>query len=80
MMEWRRSVTTNDDKVDFLKPRRFNHILKYLFVKAIWEDNLYDDYVYDYHELYCFFLWKLLYFAIIVQCPCKGARTCGRDA
>ena len=54
MMEWRRSVTTNDDKVDFLKPKRFNHILKYLFVNAIWEDNLYDDYVYDYHELYCF--------------------------
>ena len=49
MMEWRRSVTTNDDKVDFLKTKRFNHILKYLFVKAIWEDNLYVDYVYDFY-------------------------------
>ena len=46
MEEWRRSVTTNDDKVDFLKTKRFHHILKYLFVKAIWEDNLYGDYVF----------------------------------
>ena len=61
MEEWRRSVTTNDDKVDFLKTKRFHHILKYLFVKAIWEDNLYGDYVYDYHELYCFFVEIIIF-------------------